>query len=121
MIEYGLMTDIYAQSKNELNLQNSKTLYFLSKYNMSIKRETRPAYHIAFLHIICTLALTGATLLFIPDSQAKNNDYCDKKFEDMMFHEVPASVQKTCENRFIYLTNKIKAEMRQNERLHSNK
>ena len=73
-----------------------------------IKRETRPAYHIAFLHIICTLALTGLTLLFVPDVGAKNHDYCDRQFDRLMFREVPTSIQKKCENRFQYNVNKIK-------------
>lgn len=78
-----------------------------------IKRETRPAYHIAFLHIICTLALVGVTfigiaLISITDVGAKNNDWCDAMYSELMFKEVPASIHAECGNRFIYNTNKEK-------------
>lgn len=73
-----------------------------------IKRETRPAYLLMFAHAVCVLALTGLTLIFIPDSQAKNNDYCDIMYEALFFQEVPASIHTECSNRFIYNTNKIK-------------
>ena len=78
---------------------------------MSIHRETRPAYHLAIAHIICTLAITGVTLMFTPDVGAKNNDWCDRMFEELWFQEVPPSIQKECGNRFKYNTNVIKSQM----------
>lgn len=74
----------------------------------SYKTEVRPAYHIALLHIICTLALFGVTMLFVPDTSARTHEYCDSQFENLFLKEIPTSVQKVCKNRFIYNTNKIK-------------
>ena len=65
-----------------------------------IKRETRPAYHIAFLHIICTLAVTGLTLLFVPMADANDDVWCQLMFEELWFQEVPPSIQLECNKVF---------------------
>ncbi len=59
-------------------------------------------------------------MVWVQIADASNHAYCDKQFERLMFREVPASIQKKCSNRFIYNTNKIKAEMRRIECLQSN-
>ena len=40
---------------------------------MSIRRETRPAYHLMFAHAVCTLALVGVTLMFTPVADANDD------------------------------------------------
>mgnify|MGYP003461757396 CR=1 FL=1 len=109
------------------NVPVTTTLYPLPLYMeitqnnpWSYKTARMSAMPINIAWIVCTLALFGLTMVWVQMADASNHTYCDKQFESLFFQEVPASIQKECKNRFIYNTNKIKAEMRRIERLHSN-
>ena len=78
----------------------------------SYRTERKPATVINLFWIVSTIALFSTSLLFVPDTQAKNHDYCNKMFDSLFFQDVPATIHAECKNRFVYNTNQIKASMR---------